>query len=128
VTESGPSRIFLTREKIEFVRNSDWYLFGSGEIQNELKVTMSFCYVSFWTLIVPLTLLSAYLILWPRRKRVASTKPRVQIDPLAPAMITKHESPSSSLDRNRSGVTGAALALLIQIAVARCRLACRLNG
>ena len=65
----GPPRAFFTREKVTFTRQSQWYVFGSGEIQNDLGNTMSFWVLPFWSIIVPLTLLSAYLILWKPRKR-----------------------------------------------------------
>ncbi len=68
--QEGPPRAFFTREPIAITRGAQWYIFSYGQIQNSLGNTMDYWVLSFWSITIPLTLLSAYLILWKPRNRV----------------------------------------------------------
>lgn len=46
-----------------------WGGFSSGTILVEGRSRYCFCVIPYWSLVLPLTLLSAVLLLWPQRKR-----------------------------------------------------------
>ena len=67
--ELGPSRAILNSDEIMLKGYSQWYVFSFGELQNKIEIKMLFWLLSFWSIIIPLTVLSAYLLLVSSRKR-----------------------------------------------------------
>lgn len=64
----GPSRVLLKSENVTRLKQSTWYVASIGELRNQFDIKMSYSLLSFWPIILTLTVFSAYLIVWKPRK------------------------------------------------------------
>lgn len=68
--DNGKPLPFNPYEKLDIIRQSNWLLFGvcSGRIKNSSIAQIEMCIIPYWSIVIPLTLISALLLVTnPRR-------------------------------------------------------------
>ena len=76
--DNGEPLPFNPDEKLDLIWRSDWLLFSvcNARIKNSSIAQIEMCVIRYWSIVIPLTLISAYFLLSKTRK---STEKRITV-------------------------------------------------